>query len=386
MPEKITARFKISTPMFIGDAHQQASGISPAAVKGALRFWWRAMNWGRVRQSSDGDAEALRALHQQESSLFGTATDKGMQSSFRITVDSNRLSKTEAGAVHQSFQRHDAARYLGYGLMEAFASRKKGTHAGQLVRDCFNEEQVFSVNLLSRNKQDKTLVDAMIAFGLLGGLGSRARHGLGSVVLESIERDGAVIWSGPQNKQEYHAQLQEIIDRSASALPPYSAFAQSSRIDYLLTAPTPFKVLDDFANRMLLYRSWGRDGKVLGQPSERNFKPDHDWSKFDRPKDFHPRRIIFGLPHNYGPKANQSVTPADHDRRSSPLLLHVHKLGVEFVGVSVVFESAFLPASERINAGGKNVPAKIEWALLHEFLDGKDKQGNRRFAQRERLL
>ncbi len=45
MPEKITARYRITTPMFIGDAAQQASGISPAAVKGALRFWWRALNW-----------------------------------------------------------------------------------------------------------------------------------------------------------------------------------------------------------------------------------------------------------------------------------------------------------------------------------------------------
>nr|CAA6825513.1 MAG: Unknown protein [uncultured Thiotrichaceae bacterium] len=49
MPEKITARFRITTPMFIGDAHQQARGISPAAVRGALRCWWRGLGWGRLR-------------------------------------------------------------------------------------------------------------------------------------------------------------------------------------------------------------------------------------------------------------------------------------------------------------------------------------------------
>ncbi|MEZ5479143.1 MAG: hypothetical protein R3E95_17165 [Thiolinea sp.] len=34
MPEKITATYRITTPMFIGDADQQASTISPAAFKG----------------------------------------------------------------------------------------------------------------------------------------------------------------------------------------------------------------------------------------------------------------------------------------------------------------------------------------------------------------
>lgn len=46
MPNKITASYRIVTPMFIGDAKQEASGISPTSVKGALRFWWRALNWG----------------------------------------------------------------------------------------------------------------------------------------------------------------------------------------------------------------------------------------------------------------------------------------------------------------------------------------------------
>lgn len=46
MPSKITATYRIVTPMFVGDANQQATEISPQSVKGALRFWWRALNWG----------------------------------------------------------------------------------------------------------------------------------------------------------------------------------------------------------------------------------------------------------------------------------------------------------------------------------------------------
>lgn len=40
----ITATFEIVTPMFLGDADQKATSIRPTAIKGALRFWWRALN------------------------------------------------------------------------------------------------------------------------------------------------------------------------------------------------------------------------------------------------------------------------------------------------------------------------------------------------------
>jgi CRISPR-associated protein Cmr1 len=82
------------------------------------------------------------------------------------------------GYVHPQFQTHDAARYLGYGLMEAFASMKKHTQAGQLLRGCIDEEQRFIVELRFRNAVDRSLEEALIALGLFGALGSRSRHGM----------------------------------------------------------------------------------------------------------------------------------------------------------------------------------------------------------------
>ncbi len=50
MAETLEAQFRIVTPMFLGGANQDVSdGIRPPLVKGALRFWWRALNWGRFR-------------------------------------------------------------------------------------------------------------------------------------------------------------------------------------------------------------------------------------------------------------------------------------------------------------------------------------------------
>jgi hypothetical protein len=41
----LQATYRIVTPMFIGDAEQKATDLRPPSIKGALRFWWRALNW-----------------------------------------------------------------------------------------------------------------------------------------------------------------------------------------------------------------------------------------------------------------------------------------------------------------------------------------------------
>ncbi|MBU1487930.1 hypothetical protein KKH56_07790 [bacterium] len=82
---------------------------------------------------------------------------------------------------------------------------------------------------------------------------------------------------------------------------------------------------------------------------------------------------MFGLPHNYGKYDDQKVNAATHERRASPLLFHVHRLSdKEYIGVSVLLKSRFLPDGEQINAGGKNVAAKVDdWTVITDFLDGK---------------
>lgn len=77
-PTVIQATYRIVTPMFIGDAEQNATGIAPQSVKGALRFWWRALMWGEIRSQDqfNTDEKALRELHEQEAKLFGIAMDE----------------------------------------------------------------------------------------------------------------------------------------------------------------------------------------------------------------------------------------------------------------------------------------------------------------------
>jgi CRISPR-associated protein Cmr1 len=124
----------------------------------------------------------------------------------------------------------------------------------------------------------------------------------------------------------------------------------------------PLALLDRVGREILRYRSKGRkdpsDGrhKVLGSvPSEARFDDDHqlmrdvEARKTPAPTG-HPRRIVFGLPHNY---IEGTVTPADGDRRASPLLIHAHQVGEKPVVVLSFLPAAFLPEGMQLNVGRK---------------------------------
>lgn len=389
--QTLEATFRIVTPMFLGGAdHDVADGIRPPSVKGALRFWWRALNWGQFqREHPTDEAKALRALHTEEARLFGLAADdnKNQQSGqgcFLLSVSPTEALKTTGkDEKHAEFAGHDASRYLAYGLITAYRSNNTGREAGELDRSCLDRDQRFTVKLRFRHSIEPSIQKAVIALGLLGGLGARSRHGIGSLTLDKLVVADQEVWTNPNTEETYQTELNKILPKEtlATGRPPFSAFSADSRIDRLETGTSAFQVLNSFGRSMMFYRSWGKDGKVLGKPSEQNFKNDHDWSKATlQKKDFHPRRVMFGLPHNYGQGKKQQVTPATKTRRASPLLFHVHQLtNSQFIGISILLKSDFLPQGEKINAGGTNVPAKIEWSVLTELLDGNDSKDNKRF-------
>lgn len=382
LPASIQASYKIITPMFIGDAKQKASGISPQSFKGALRFWWRALAWGRIRQKHSSDEEALRALHAEEAILFGSSADDPekkhdkkkkikMYGKGKVAVKIVRqeLEKTESKTVHPHLKKLPASRYLGYGVIEAFSSKVKKTDGGSLIRDCINENQVFVVDILVSDKGKVEEIKKALQFlGLLGGLGSKARKGYGSINLVDLKIEGSEVkWSAPTSYEGYEKQLTEILqDIENNDLPPFSALSKRTFIQKVVKGDSAYSAFENYAKAMIFYRSWGRFGKVLNKKSERNFKSDHDWSKNpdNFKKNFHPQRVVFGLPHNYGREKVERDLGRQGGRRSSPLFFHVHQIGSSFIGVAIIFKSQFLPENEKIRVGNKKADQKIEWEIL----------------------
>ena len=369
----LKVRFKIVTPCFLG-GHAHHAEVRLPAIKGALRFWWRAIAYARMAEAKrDGVIERLASA---ERSLFG-ASETG-QSRLIMSLNAgndrprvlNNLTDERAATIGAG------ARYLGYGVIKAVPARNWPTEAN-LTRSCLAAPFDLSLRIGARETDAlRSISPALRLLGMLGGLGAKSRKGYGSVNLTAIEGDGVHRWQPPRTEENYRKELRRLLQdvQDCHDEPEISAFSAHARVDLFHSHRTALEALDAYGKAMVRYRSWRRGGEILdGERSRPRFPEDHEWL-YNRPPspDFHPRRAVFGLPHNYGKR--KKVEPENHDRRASPLLFHVHEIGSRYVGVAVLLRSRFLPNGEQIRAGGTNVPARPDWDVLTEFLNANKRR------------
>ncbi len=223
------------------------------------------------------------------------------------------------------------------------------------------------------------LQDALIAVGVVGGMGAKSRKGYGSLVLRSLKLNGDRWWDAPGSESELKVCIRRLRRGGGDGrLPEYTAFSNDARHVLVSSSSSrPLELLDQIGRELVRYRSWGRKGKILeAEDSEKRFCDDHDLMKGVGPnRRGHPRRIAFGLPHNYGKGWKNQVVPADRDldRRASPLFMHIHECGDKPVAVLSFLPALFLPKGRRmIQVQKRTVPQRPEKTLygpIHEFLD-----------------
>lgn len=358
---KITVRYRVVTPLFCGGANPRDSAeLRLASFKGVLRFWWRALAWARY----GGD---LKEVQSAEDELFGSGGGQARRSRvvMRLATVSGYEQRCESEVLKDSrgVVGH-GARYLGYGLMDAF-----GATAGKLRRACMVAKDSttpfeFEVQLRCNAVPEEDLFLLQNALGLMGtvgGLGARSRKGYGSIALSAMS-DGIGSWKPPTSIKELANRIKTLVTRDCpESRPPYTAFSKGSRFvlldlgDVDRPAGDALVLLDRVGRELIRYRSHGQRGRILGsEPSERNFPTDHDvmeavaLRRGGRPRS-HPRRVAFGLPHNYFFSSNPDglrkaeVTPQDHDRRASPLFIHIHTCGDSPIAILSFLPALFLP-------------------------------------------
>jgi CRISPR-associated protein Cmr1 len=270
-------------------------------------------------------------------------------------------------------------RYLGYGAASA-----PGVKPADLPRYLSPFE--FELELRIRTLADEQLNRAMLeslgealrAIGIFGGIGKRSRRGLGSLVLTKLVSDGLSPWVRPGSLDDLAAEATHLLARAKTAteLPSYTALSNLARIVLIPTTaqmPAP-NLLDQIGKEMMRYRSWGPGGVVLGRTSEKNFLEDHELMRKPwQQRDTHPKRIVFGLPHNC---KQDPVGPADDtlDRRASPLFIHLHEVTRGTVVVLSFLPSVFLPGGDAAKIGVGRACVRITphpelWHPIRAFLD-----------------
>ncbi len=373
----ITAEFEIVTPMFLGGANHEATRIRESSIKGALAFWWRALNYARFVKEATGANEtakqnaALMAMQKEEQKLFGGPDGQGafllkvvQPENIKIIAKSTVLKESDNGNAQTVGV---GARYLGYGVINAFYTKAKKDkakkEAGELERSCIKAGQSFTVQIMYRDTQDnlikESLIPALKLFGLLGGLGSRVRRGWGSVALKSIhefddknKKQESALCTAPEDIEKYKEAIGDLFkehpSQSVSGTDwPLTAFASETIVRVgKYVKKNSLDVLDALGIGFMKYRAWGKPkGKAGGRLDRKenkyiggfnvdaSFVSDHDWfSNYNGQPDTPPKRSAFGLPHNYakwlGVTAANIVRDGktiEFDRRASPLMFHIHQ-------------------------------------------------------------
>lgn len=382
-PAVITAEYKLSTPMFLGDAFQEADAtvMRNASFKGALRFWWRALNWGRILASQSGDqAAALKALHQREGELFGRASDSKSSAQSLVQI-SSKLEGSQL--VAPGAQPQNLVYLLGQGLYshsDRGPAGKKGTQRPYLSGGRLTVEARLKPG--ATQEDTASLEQALAALGLLGGLGSRARKGFGSLSLQHLAHSGQV---HEFNDLAAIQRFLSTLDFSAPLEAPLSAFTSATHIDVSATGPEPWGLLEAISKEQQLFRSYGKDGMVGREEARRNFVEDHDNVReaiHGKPLQALPKRAVFGLPHNYhySSGGDMNIAPAGNGRRASPLFIHIHQFPKNdgCAAIQTLMPSVFLPAAIAIEASIPKGRGKaqlirnpsVDYQVIHRYLDG----------------
>lgn len=310
----LTASFRVTTPMFLSGADQTQTELRLPSFKGALRFWWRALNWGQ------DDLASIADLKHAEARLFGGTGSGEGQAMFLLRIAPDTTIET-GNQAH--FKQGTCQGYAGYGLTDA---------KDRLNRQFITPGSQFQVQVRGPRAQAsdwQQLRQALQALGLLGGLGGRSRKGWGSLTLTGLDGVGDA-WSAPDTESSLRAGVDAFFTQSSTGTdpPPFSAFSRFAQI----------KICAACKNADAAHQQLAKDYQEQVEASS--------------PKS---HREGFGLPRKTAGE-NAGL------RRASPVFLHVHQVDANGPALPVV---TFLPAQF---LGQQPTPCG-DWAAVQALLD-----------------
>jgi CRISPR-associated protein Cmr1 len=369
---ELQLEFEVLTPLFWGGADQLAD-LRPPALKGLLRFWYRAIDpcYSMAWESSWMTREAR---------FFGGTAHGAGQSPFLVRIGSSppsmlKWSELRVGRFNQGQgrERRNGLVYLGF----PFQLRRQSERLGrQNERNAIAPGHRFSVRcLLPNNALGEKLRQALVAscwlLGHLGSAGSRARRGFGSLALrewspsrgEWPELDELSLLSNSAEPESWLIGLQQARQVFAKWFPD-NAGSNNERLQHPHLGPSFRTVLQ---SRSFPRQQWdaalNHMGRLL-QDFRLRRQPDYEAIKDHvsrrRPLQTTPSRASFGLPltFRYASVQGRPVTfvPFDRERRL-PLERHGSLLHLRLAAIGDQFYPLFIRLGGDVP--GQHPPAVI---------------------------
>jgi CRISPR-associated protein Cmr1 len=354
MPRQmLEVRLETITPLFLGGADQQPE-LRPAAFRGVLRFWLRALLGAHT-------GDDLKRLHEEESKVFGSTAGASPVVVRTGQLAPNQIEEIDEPAPRRSQINHA---YLLYGLHKR--ERDNQQRPRLKYRKSVKVNEPLELRLSSRpgvesNAAFKSACAALWLLTHLGGLGSRPRRGAGAIQATPSytgwpDDDFPTLEITAENPLALLENLQTGIGqlRRSLGLGEYASFSNLPEFDVLHPCYTQIlltgklwsdwrQAMSDFASAMGRFR----------------FQHHPDYSKVKavaggRSSSFEAQRAAFGLPLPFffssleGDKRKVVVESVNHDRRASPLMLRVVRYANNqgYGLVLIYFKATLVPDSE----------------------------------------
>ena len=180
---KVTFECETITPMFLAGADPRTPELRAPSIKGALRFWWRAMH-GHL---------PLNQLREEEAKIFGGVEKDQGKSAFSIVV-TGKFQSSSTRFPRQTVQITSRGRTFPINILEYLAYGTYQYRKGQgnvFIRDYIPPKSQFTVTLLSLHQElIEDLKNLFFIFTNFSGLGSRSRNGFGNFGIKNAAELG----------------------------------------------------------------------------------------------------------------------------------------------------------------------------------------------------
>ncbi|MEQ9714980.1 MAG: type III-B CRISPR module RAMP protein Cmr1 [Candidatus Asgardarchaeum sp.] len=351
------------TPIFMYGADTNVPEIRASAIKGLLRWWFRAILGGVKFSQGIYKGNVLLEKVKEEEKIWGTTNEK---SKVIVKVFPIKLYKKPFPILlkgERLRERGKGIKYLGFGVSNkvciTYGSKIKITIAFR--------------SRVSRMEENKVLASLWLLLNL-GNIGSRCRRGFGSLRVEKDITIDEIEFRSPANVNDLEkylkAGVQKCLDLfgwkgvsvETQSLPEFSMivpkFWKMKILDDIYSSP--LEAINELGIKIREYRE-DRDN-----PFARHTRATKTGKRFAYwvTKDYNavksiyssqmqsstPQGSIFGLPHQFQFQSINKkaiVTGLTKERRASPLFIKIWKLAErEYVVGLQLFLSKFVPTDK----------------------------------------
>lgn len=365
-----SVKLETVTPLFLGGSNPRGEPeLRAPSFRGVMRFWLRALLGGVL-----GDNP--QKIFEHESKVFGST-----QFASPVVVRVQHQKPSSVG-YSQISQNHTGIGYLFFGARGFRDEPERKAIQNGFKFTC-------TISLRAGAKDPKTLQAAYASLWLLthlGGLGMRSRKGGGNLQVVSTN------WNEPSLpplplQAKTPEQLRKELRDGLTLLREWAVNNFDGSLNPPFQNPPAFDVLHPNLCSIFVvnqqFSGWAEALNAFGQAMQQfrnRYNPDYSNVKavIQGKGQLQPvKRAAFGLPIVfYFRSLNERATleGAEHDRRSSPLLVRVTRLANgECTLVVTLFRSPLLPTGERLQLrrgeriiGSSKQPSDD---ILNEFLN-----------------